>query len=683
MKLTEISISDFRSFGGKQTIHLDNETLFIGKNSTGKTTILAAISKIFSPSSSQRVLRRSDFHISRFEDPEMINQKNLQIEVVFSLGKLTSQEDLNAGAYFFPGVYVDSDSDDVMLRIRLDASWLRSANPEGSVESSINYVTCPLDTEPEERDLVRASRSELDAIRLIYIPAIRNPDEQLRGTSSGLLQTILSSYKMNDTDKEQLQESANSINQQLLGLEGIGALSEEICSGWEVYDPDSRYNKAMLEFYDTDLGKLLRKPNLIFLPSITEKPFETNEIGDGLRSLLYFSLVESMLRFENRIRLKIDTSRTEQTNPENLRFEYEPPSFTILAVEEPENHISPHLLGKLMASLSHLANEEYAQVLVTSHSPSIAKRVSPESIRHLLLDRTSLETLCRPILLPEKRDEAYKFIKGAVHSYPELYFADLVILGEGASEELIIPKVLSALGIGTDKAGISVVPLGGRHVNHLWKLLYDLEIPCITLLDLDWGRDRGGWRQIAYVIEQLVKNGTPVSEFKQIDNTSLTMNAIKTMKNYGYDHKDELGYWIAQLEKHKVFFSSPLDIDFMMIKHFPKEYKKIAGNGPRINGVGIIADIEESDPDNDAYLARVLDSVQVVLHKNGDDGSRYSEDDKRLMVWYKYLFIDNGKPATHVLALETIDEETLGKNVPDVLRKIAQCADEMVGEQNA
>lgn len=36
--------------------------------------------------------------------------------------------------------------------------------------------------------------------------------------------------------------------------------------------------------------------------------------------------------------------------------------------------------------------------------------------------------------------EQYKYIKEAIRAYPELYFAKLVILGEGESEELILPK---------------------------------------------------------------------------------------------------------------------------------------------------------------------------------------------------------------------------------------------------
>lgn len=55
-------------------------------------------------------------------------------------------------------------------------------------------------------------------------------------------------------------------------------------------------------------------------------------------------------------------------------------------------------------------------------------------------------TKVRAITLPDKEKLAdqYKFIKEAVKAYPELYFAKLVVLGEGDSEEIILPKIWNA-----------------------------------------------------------------------------------------------------------------------------------------------------------------------------------------------------------------------------------------------
>ena len=46
------------------------------------------------------------------------------------------------------------------------------------------------------------------------------------------------------------------------------------------------------------------------------------------------------------------------------------------------------------------------------------------------------------LVLPDKESDAYKYVKNAVIAYPELYFSSLIILGEGDSEEIIIPFFL-------------------------------------------------------------------------------------------------------------------------------------------------------------------------------------------------------------------------------------------------
>ena len=98
---------------------------------------------------------------------------------------------------------------------------------------------------------------------------------------------------------------------------------------------------------------------------------------------------------------------------------------------------------------------------MTSHSPAIVKRVDPENLRYFRMDKDLLASKVRSITLPEKENaqDQYKYIKEAVRAYPELYFAKLVILGEGDSEEIILPKYWEVLNGSVDVGGISIVPL--------------------------------------------------------------------------------------------------------------------------------------------------------------------------------------------------------------------------------
>ena len=87
--------------------------------------------------------------------------------------------------------------------------------------------------------------------------------------------------------------------------------------------------------------------------------------------------------------------------------------------------------------------------------------------------------------------DAHQFVREGLSSNPEIYFARIVVLGEGASEDIVLPKVFEAGGLPMDENGIILAQLGGRHVNYLWKLLSDLTIPYVTLLDLDLGAPPG------------------------------------------------------------------------------------------------------------------------------------------------------------------------------------------------
>ena len=211
---------------------------------------------------------------------------------------------------------------------------------------------------------------------------------------------------------------------------------------------------------------------------------------------------------------------------------------------------------------------ELCQVIISSHSSSILSRIEPEQIRHFRLDQISKSTVVSALTLPEKEDELSKFIKEAVKSYPEIYFSKLVIFGEGDSEEIIIPKVLELYSTEIDSHSISVVPLGGRHVNHFWRLLKSLQIPFITLLDFDIDRNGGGFGRLRYAIEQLSifcggKYGKTKEKIPAWDDER-DPTTFKLPRTDGDSYNV-----VAALENHNIYFSSPLDIDYAMIEAFP------------------------------------------------------------------------------------------------------------------
>jgi putative ATP-dependent endonuclease of OLD family len=57
----------------------------------------------------------------------------------------------------------------------------------------------------------------------------------------------------------------------------------------------------------------------------------------------------------------------------------------------------------------------------------------------------------------------------------------------------LLPWLAEAPDLLIDPAFVAIVPLGGRYVQHFWRLLSGFKIPYATLLDLDLGRQGGGF----------------------------------------------------------------------------------------------------------------------------------------------------------------------------------------------
>jgi putative ATP-dependent endonuclease of the OLD family len=297
--------------------------------------------------------------------------------------------------------------------------------------------------------------------------------------------------------------------------------------------------------------------------------------------------------------------------------------------------------------LREMSTNEDAQAVVATHSPSVIRRVPPEDIRYLRLD-PQRSTVVTGIVLPPKSDEAHKFVREAVRAYPELYFSRLVILGEGDSEEVVLQRLLQAQGIGDDESSISIVPLGGRHVNHFWRLLWALGIPHLTLLDLDLARYQGGWGRVHYASKELQKYLAPGSVFTDQNIGQIPAWNAATRLLEAAAARD---YWLGHLEANGVYFSYPLDLDFAMLSSFPDQY---AAPPPAAR-----------TPPDDVTL-------KSVLGKSHSDSAQYTTEQLGLFASYHSFFKVGSKPAAHLAALINISDESLRGSAPSSLTRLTQ-----------
>ena len=117
------------------------------------------------------------------------------------------------------------------------------------------------------------------------------------------------------------------------------------------------------------------------------------------------------------------------------------PALSVFAIEEPGNQLSPYYLARIVKKVRSVIKGDNARAIVTSHAPAVLSRVAPEEVRYCRCDDTTRETSVQGVELPKDEEEAVKFVRGAMLAYPELYFARFVLLVEGDSERVVLPRL--------------------------------------------------------------------------------------------------------------------------------------------------------------------------------------------------------------------------------------------------
>lgn len=631
MKLQTIRLSNFQSFGAVPTeVQLEEITYLIGPNGSGKTAALQALCRLFAFDPTLRRILRSDFHVPSNE-AEPPAERQLWIEADFLFPELGDEEDNSTVAPHFGHMRLDEVDGTPRVRFRLHATM----GLDGDIEESMVYV---LDINADGVPLTTAQvpRSERNHIYVHYLPARRDPADHIAYGANALLGRMLRAVNW-DAERVTIKGLTDQISDSLAANPSINAFSTSLKTAWSALHKGSFFADPKLTFVASEIEALLRHMSVSFTPGHDEQLVDFSRLSDGQKSMLYLSLVLSSQAIGRAVLAEDDDS----FDPDKLR----PPVFTVVAVEEPENSLSPHYLGRIVNALNEITRHGDAQSLIATHAPSMLRRVAPERIRYLRLTQERTSRVAH-IQLPEAADEAHKFVREAVQAFPEVYFSRLVVLGEGDSEEIVLPRLLQAKGAPVDESAVTIAPLGGRHVNHFWRLLSALQIPYLTLLDLDVARYQAGWGRIKYVNDQLGKY-EPEKKLPK-DYGIPKWNSTEEMVR-DYNH------YLDLLEERDVYFSYPMDLDFAMLLAYPDAYG-----------------VTEEDPEEAA--------TKAVLGMSHHDASQYRNDEQRLFKTYHQRFKLGSKPAAHIDALAQLTDEEVLADMPAFLSRLADAVIAKIAE---
>ena len=582
MRLENITLSGFRCFGPKPiTVGLASGiTALVGSNAAGKTALLHGLSKVFGVSRAQRTVQLSDFHLAANADPDSREPRELFIDVLIRLPELadgTATPETIAPS--FRHMQLERAGEAPLCRLRLEARWEDDGTVEGEVSQELFWVDtlAPEPTDEQKHSVLAADRG---LIQLYYMPASRDAAAQVRVAAGALAARLLRAIEWSARTENAVNAASKNLAEAFEGEAAIAAIGTAIEARWSYLHDEVVDTKPRLSLVSRRFEEVIGKITVIFEQGPDGREHGLDALSEGQQSLFYLALAAAVFDLER----QVVAGKIEGFRDDHLRI----PALTVFALEEPENHLSPYFLSRIVRQVRSLAAAGGAQAIITSHSPAVLSWVEPYEVRYCRLDPKTRVSSVNKIKRPTGVVEDAKFVRGAMLAYPELYFARFVLLVEGDSERVVLPRLADALDLLIDPAFVAIVPLGGRHVQHFWRLLNGIGIPHATLLDLDLGRDGGGFGRVKIAIQRLIEVGVPKAELLKLGDgtTILSDDQLDEMHTWLQDAKEltNLRAWVNSLKRYGVFFLEPLDLDLSMLKAFTGAYNAIIpkGGGPRM-----------------------------------------------------------------------------------------------------
>ncbi len=582
MFIHKLKIKNFRNFESFE-IELKPLTLIIGENNVGKTNLLCAIGLIFSQDITffkKRILEREDFNyncIKLFKESILDETKDVsqiifpEVKVEVLLKDFNLKQQAIAGNWFTNGNYDETNFTysfslkgnfnkvEYVQNIRTKLTNLRLTEPD--LYNSLSDLDKLALVELPVKDYIYQIKGGLNQLRIDYsdlnffkfelIDALRDAKNELKASNNNkLLFRVL--YSRSEITFQELVKELTYLKNKVNANQSLITIKESIEDFLEKISLNSASNdnKITFSFLSPELEDILKKIDLLY----GDSPANIERNGLGRNNLLFMSLLLSHC-----INLLDDNTL-----------------WRLIAVEEPESHLHPHLQNHFSDNIESFTKEvngdcrKDIQVILTSHSTHISTKIDFDNVVILYNDNCTLKS--HYILdgftnraADKKRIRFLKKYLDATNS--AMFFARKIILVEGISEQILIPQFLKLfINMTADQNGCNIINVNGLAFRNFLEIIDNgYFIKCLVLTDRDTNtksENRGDNLRQDYNINPKIHIGiTTLSTFEKdiIDanksgngKTILLNSLIKTFPNRGNSYKAFLGLADIQTEE---FFS--------------------------------------------------------------------------------------------------------------------------------
>lgn len=522
MKLTSVTVRNFRSYREESTLAVGNLTALIGRNDVGKSTVLEALSIFFDETKldpgdacvhgdPQDIAIRCTF--SNLPDQIVIDSANLttlQSEYLLNKhGQLEVERIWNGTAKsptaktYIRAVHPSAEGAGDLLKLKnselktraktlgADLSKcnqtrnaeLRSAIREHVGDLQVIETTIETESQPGAKEIYSQLKQEMPAYFLFRAdrPSTDQDSEAQDPMRAAVKLAVESEIQQLDAVASSVKAKVQSIVQAT--LEKIEQMSPEFASSLsaEIIDPR----------WDSIFKITLRDADNVPL----------NKRGSGARRLVLLGFLQAQAE------AVVAGRRT---------------SDVIYAIEEPETSQHPDNQRIIVESLYNIAQQSNSQVLITTHNPGVGRLLSTADVRFLCNDGSSsriqddkesvLKQAVRALgILPDHAVRVFVGVEGK-HDMEFLRRISKVV----ARDDLgVIPiETLEAEG------RLILIPFGGSNIQLWASRLENLEIPEIHIMDRDCEPPLAP------------KYGSTAQEMNLRENCEAYTTSVREMENY-------------------------------------------------------------------------------------------------------------------------------------------------------
>ena len=496
MRLTQIDISNFRGIRSL-SLSLDDCTILIGENNTGKTTILDALQACLSRNLNRRggIFSEYDYYLSeRYRQPAESDPIEITLrfveryegewpdEIPQTLAKAVQTR--------------DDGKQSIVLRVR---SYFDDERADFVTDWHF------LDLSGHELIAAREPRNIISLQQLVpvfYLAALRDSDQEFRPRSQ-FWGPFVRNLKVDPDVRQALEDELAALNQRVLtSNESFDTIRERLSKTGQMV-PLANNDPVSIEAIPSRLFDILARTQVMFR-SVSGAPLPIGRHGEGTQSLAVMCLFDAFLQS------RITNSYTEFTTP-------------ILTLEEPEGHLHPSATHSVAGLLQGLKGQK----IIATHSGDLVAEFPLNSLRRFC--RKGGEITVHQLKEGTLTDQQMQKINHHIRSTRgNLLFSRCWLLVEGETDRIIFEGCARLLGRDLVYEGVTCVEYRhiGIGVDVLIKLADSLGIEWLIVAD----GDQAGTSYVDSARGQLGTRSTS-DHIQQMDHGD--MEVFLCMEGYG------------------------------------------------------------------------------------------------------------------------------------------------------